>query len=221
MNITREQLAQAIDHTLLKPDAVFEDILRLCNEAKEHGFKAICIQPCHVEGCARVLQGTEVVVATVIGFPLGANCTEVKAYETRVALAQGAREIDMVINIGALKARENERVYQDIKAVVEEAAKFPGSLVKVIIETVLLTEEEKVLACQLALKAGAQFVKTSTGFAGGGATLEDVTLMVKVVGDQAKVKASGGIKTKEQALAYLAAGASRLGTSSGTAIVAE
>lgn len=219
--IKREQIAQAIDHTLLKPDAVLEDILHLCSEAKTYSFKAVCVQPCHVEACVRALQGSAVVVATVIGFPHGANCSEVKACEARLALAQGAREIDMVINIGALKGGDTERVYQDIKAVVEETAKVPGSLVKVIIETVLLTQEEKVLACQLALKAGAQFVKTSTGFAGGGATLEDVALMVKVVGTQALVKASGGIRTREQALAYLAAGASRLGTSSGIAIVTE
>jgi len=219
MKISREQLAQAIDHTVLKPDAVKEDILRLCAEAREYSFKAVCVQPCHVETCVQALRGSGVTVATVIGFPQGANCSVIKAAEARLALEQGARELDMVINIGALKSGETNLVYEDIKAVVAESSKVSGSLVKVIIETVLLSEAEKIQACQLALQAGARFVKTSTGFAGGGATLEDVALMVKTVEGKAQVKASGGIRNREQALAFLAAGASRLGTSSGIAIV--
>ncbi len=221
MQITPEQLRKAIDHTLLKPEATPDGILRLCREAREYGFKAVCVQPCYVETCVQALQGSEVAVATVIGFPHGANCTAAKAFEARLALSQGAKELDMVINIGALKSRDREKVYEDIKAVVDEAAQFPGSLVKVIIEACLLNREEKILACQLAVEAGADYVKTSTGFAGGGATIEDVKLMAQTVGERAKVKASGGIRTREQALAFLAAGASRLGTSSGVAIMQE
>jgi len=219
MNTAPDKLAQAIDHTLLKPDARLADILKLCDEAKKHSFKAVCVQPCHVKSCVEALQGSGVAVATVIGFPHGANCSEIKAAEARLALEQGAQELDMVINIGALKDGDTERVYWDIKAVVDESSQRPGTLVKVIIETSLLTREEKILACQLAVQAGAQYVKTSTGFAGGGATLEDVALMVETVKGQAKVKASGGIRSREQALAFLAAGADRLGTSSGIAIV--
>lgn len=219
MQISREQLAQTIDHTLLKPDAVLEDIMRLCSEAREYGFKAVCVQPCYVAACVGALEDSPVAVATVIGFPHGANCSGTKAYEARLALAQGAREIDMVINIGAIKSGDSQRACRDIRAVVDEARKVPGTLVKVIIETALLNREEKVLACQMAVKAGADYVKTSTGFSGGGATLEDVSLMAQTVEGKAKIKASGGIRTREQALAYLAAGASRLGTSSGIAII--
>lgn len=221
MTISQEQLAQAIDHTLLKPEARDEDILRLCAEAKEYGFKAVCVQPCHVSTCVQALAGTGINVATVIGFPHGANCSEAKAFEARLALTQGVQELDMVINIGALKSGNGKLVLKDIEGVVAEAANYPGAIVKVIIETVLLTEEEKVMACQLAVQAGADYVKTSTGFAGGGATLDDVKLMVQTVGDKAKVKASGGVRTREQALAYLEAGASRLGTSSGIIIMQE
>lgn len=219
MSISRENLAQAIDHTLLKPEARVEDILRLCSEAADYGFKAVCVQPCYVSTCVKALEGTGVKVATVIGFPHGANCPETKAYEAKLALEQGARELDMVINIGALKSGETETVLKDITGVVAEAAKYPSAIVKVIIETALLTREEKIQACQLAVIAGANYVKTSTGFTGAGATLDDVKLMVQTVGEKAKVKASGGIRTREQALEYLEVGASRLGTSSGISIM--
>lgn len=219
MYTDRKQLAQAIDHTLLKPEATLEDIVLLCREAEEYAFKAVCVQPYYVAACAEALKATEVKVATVIGFPHGANAPEAKAFEARLALEHGAEELDMVINIGALKGNNFELVLQDIAGVVAEARRYPGIIVKVIIETALLSQEEKVRVCQLAVEAGADYVKTSTGFAGGGATLADVKLMVQTVGDNAKVKASGGIKTKEQAEAFLAAGASRLGTSSGIAII--
>lgn len=219
MVYTPEEIAQSIDHTLLKPEATESQIINLCQEAREYGFKTVCIQPVFVELCVRSLMGSGVDVATVVGFPHGANCGRTKAFEAELAFSQGAREADMVINIGALKDGKEALVRQDIRGVVEASLAYPGTIVKVIIETALLTREEKITACRLSMEAGAHFVKTSTGFAGGGATLEDVLLMVEAVGMRARVKASGGIKSREQAIAFLAAGAHRLGTSNGVIII--
>lgn len=210
-------IASMIDHTLLKPEATEEMIEKLCNEAKENGFAAVCVNPFYVRKAKELLKGTGVKVATVVGFPLGANVKEVKAYETKKAIEDGAEEIDMVINIGALKNRDYETVKEDIKAVVEEAR--GKAIVKVIIETCLLTDEEKVRACELAKEAGAHYVKTSTGFNSSGATVEDVKLMKETVGESMKVKASGGIRDYKTAKAMVAAGASRLGTSSSLKII--
>ncbi|WP_445612726.1 deoxyribose-phosphate aldolase [Geobacillus sp. YF-1] len=212
-----ENMAKMIDHTLLKPEATKEQIIQLCREAKQYGFASVCVNPAWVKAAARELSGTDVRVCTVIGFPLGATTPETKAFETNNAIENGAGEVDMVINIGALKSGDDELVERDIRAVVEAAA--GKALVKVIIETALLTDEEKVRACQLAVKAGADYVKTSTGFSGGGATVEDVALMRRTVGDKAGVKASGGVRDRETAEAMIAAGATRIGTSSGVAIV--
>ncbi|BBW95547.1 deoxyribose-phosphate aldolase [Geobacillus sp. FSL W8-0032] len=212
-----ENMAKMIDHTLLKPEATEEQIIQLCREAKQYGFASVCVNPAWVKAAARELSGTDVRVCTVIGFPLGATTPETKAFETNNAIENGAGEVDMVINIGALKSGDDELVERDIRAVVEAAA--GKALVKVIIETALLTDEEKVRACQLAVKAGADYVKTSTGFSGGGATVEDVALMRRTVGDKAGVKASGGVRDRETAEAMIAAGATRIGTSSGVAIV--
>ncbi len=219
MDLSTDEIARRIDHTLLKADALQPDIIELCSEARKYGFKAVCVQPCFVELCVSELRDSGVDVAAVVGFPLGANCSEVKAYEAQKAFAQGAREVDMVMNIGALKDGNIHKVYEDIRGVVEISSFYPGTLVKVIIETALLTQEQKVLACETAVWAGALYVKTSTGFGGTGATVDDILLMVKAVGGKAKIKASGGIKTREQAEMMLEAGADRLGTSSGVAIV--
>ncbi|MBC7243006.1 MAG: deoxyribose-phosphate aldolase [Anaerolineae bacterium] len=213
-----EQLARYIDHTLLKPEASRDQILELCREAVEHHFASVCVNPCWVRLCAEALRGSEVKVCTVIGFPLGATLSTVKAFEAEECIRQGAGEVDMVINIGALKSGDRQYVEGDIRAVVERAHAL-GALVKVIIETVLLTQEEKVLACRLSQAAGADFVKTSTGFAGGGATVEDVALMRQVVGDAMGVKAAGGIRTYADALRMIQAGANRLGTSAGVQII--
>ncbi|QHN49908.1 deoxyribose-phosphate aldolase [Geobacillus stearothermophilus] len=210
-------IANMIDHTLLKPEATEEQIVQLCAEAKQYGFASVCVNPSWVKTAARELSGTDVRVCTVIGFPLGATTPETKAFETKNAIENGAREVDMVINIGALKSGANDWVERDIRAVVEASA--GKALVKVIIETALLTDDEKVRACQLAVKAGADYVKTSTGFSGGGATVEDVALMRKTVGDNVGVKASGGVRDRKTAEAMIAAGATRIGTSSGVAIV--
>lgn len=210
-------LAKMIDHTLLKPQATREDIARLASEARQYGFASVCVNPCWVPVAAQELTGTEVKVCTVIGFPLGASSTQVKVFETQDAIDHGAAEIDMVIAIGRLKAAEDTAVESDICAVVEAAR--GKALVKVIIETCLLTDDEKVRACMLAVRAGADFVKTSTGFSTGGARPEDVALMRKTVGKTAGVKASGGIRSKEDALRMVAAGADRLGTSAGVLII--
>lgn len=210
------QLSHYIDHTLLRPEATSRQIEVLCQEAREHGFFSVCVNTSYVKKCATLLQGSSVQVCCVVGFPLGAMDTASKAFETATAIKNGATEIDMVLHIGALKEGLKDYVTQDIAAVVQAAA---GKTVKVIIETSLLTDEEKKRACQCALQAGAHFVKTSTGFGGGGATVEDVKLMKAVVGDRAQVKASGGIKDLPTAQAMIAAGASRLGTSSGIALV--
>lgn len=212
-------LAKYIDHTALKPETTEADILKLTDEAKKFGFASVCVNPCWVALATDQLKESDVEVCTVIGFPLGASTTEVKAFETKDAIDKGADEVDMVINIGALKSGQEELVEADIRAVVEAAAK--RALVKVIIEACLLTEDEKVRACQLAVRAGADFVKTSTGFSTGGATPEDVALMRKTVGKNIGVKAAGGIHSKAEAEAMIAAGATRIGASSGVKIIAE
>lgn len=211
-------LAGMIDHTLLKPDATSDKIAQLCFEARKYHFASVCVNPTHVKLCADLLKGSDVKVCTVIGFPLGATSAEVKAFEARNALDNGATEIDMVINIGALKAGESELVAKDIRGVVE-IVHAVGALVKVIIETALLTDEEKVIACLLAKEAGADYVKTSTGFSGGGATVHDIALMRKTVGPSVGVKASGGVHNREEAEALVAAGATRIGASAGVKII--
>lgn len=211
-------LAGMIDHTLLKPDATADKVAQLCFEARKYHFASVCVNPTHVKLCADLLRDSDVKVCTVIGFPLGATSTEVKVFETRNALDNGATEIDMVLNIGALKAGESELVAKDIRGVVE-TGHAAGALVKVIIETALLTDEEKVIACLLAKEAGADYVKTSTGFSGGGATVHDIALMRRTVGPTIGVKASGGIHTHEDAEALVAAGATRIGASAGVKII--
>jgi len=212
------ELARKIDHTLLKPDATADKIVQLCNEAKDYHFASVCVNPSHVPLCAKLLKGSDVKVCTVIGFPLGATSTASKAYEAQVAIEQGAQEVDMVINIGAVKSGDNLVVADDIRAVAQTAHKS-GALLKVIIETSLLTDDEKVIACKLAKEAGADFVKTSTGFSGGGATVEDIALMRKTVGPELGVKASGGVHSRAQADALVAAGATRIGASAGVKII--
>lgn len=211
-------LAQLIDHTLLKPDATQAQISQLCQEARANLFCSVCVNPIHVEQAVQELRGCAVKVCTVVGFPLGSTPTEVKLAEARWALARGAHELDMVMNIGAAKSSDWETVEQDIRSLAE-ACHHAGAILKVIIEACLLTEAEKVRACEVSVNAGADFVKTSTGFSTGGATVEDVALMRKSVGPKIGVKASGGIKSKEVAKAMIAAGASRLGTSSGVQLV--
>ena len=208
--------AKYIDHTQLKPESTREQIDKIISEAKEYGFKSVFVNPTHVEYSAEQLKGTDVLVCTVIGFPLGASTKEVKAFETKNAIENGAAEIDMVINIGALKDKRFNDVKEDIESVVTAAN---GKTVKVIIETVLLSNEEKVKACELAKEAGAHFVKTSTGFAGGGATAEDVKLMKDTVGDALEVKASGGVRNLEDFNQMLEAGATRIGASAGVQII--
>jgi deoxyribose-phosphate aldolase len=212
-------VAHMIDHTLLKPDATPDQIAQLCFEARKYNFASVCVNPGHVELCADLLRGTPVKVCTVIGFPLGASAPEVKAFEAETALKDGATEIDMVINIGALKGKDHTLVAQDITGVVR-VAHAAGALVKVIIETALLNDEEKVTACLLAKEAGADFVKTSTGFSGGGATVEDISLMRRVVGPEMGVKASGGVGDYDDAREMMDAGATRIGASAGVKIVA-
>ncbi len=211
-------LAKTIDHTLLKPDATQDQIAQLCFEARKYGFASVCVNPTWVQLCARLLEGSSVKVCSVIGFPLGATAPEVKAFETQNALEHGASEIDMVINIGALKARDLDLVARDIRGVVT-AAHGRGAIVKVIIEAVLLTDEEKTIACLLSKEAEADFVKTSTGFASGGATVHDVALMRKAVGPEMGVKAAGGVRTYEDAEKMIKAGATRIGASAGVKIV--
>lgn len=209
------KLASYIDHTLLKPSATVEDIITLCEEAVKHEFAAVCVNPIYADLAAHHLAGTGIKTAVVIGFPLGATITAIKAAEAKEAVLRKANELDMVINIGAAKAGLWEVVTEDIRQVVEAA---DGAIVKVIIETGLLTEEEKRQACLAVIDAGAHFVKTSTGFASTGATVEDIHLLKKIAGDKIGIKASGGIRTREQALELIAAGATRLGTSAGVAI---
>ena len=212
--------ASLIDHTLLKPDASQTEIKHLCEEAAQYHFASVCVNPTWVRACARHLQGSGVPVCTVIGFPLGATLPDVKAYEARRAIMDGAREVDMVINIGALKSGDDCLVEHDIRSVVEVAHEYEVTC-KVIIETALLTDEEKVRACQAAKNAGADFVKTSTGFSKGGATVADIALMRRVVGTELGVKASGGVKSIDDARAMVEAGATRIGASVGVKIAQE
>lgn len=212
-----KNVAGLIDHTLLKADATKEQIKVLCEEAREYNFASVCVNPTWVKYASELLKGSEVKVCTVIGFPLGASTPETKAFETKDAISNGAHEVDMVINIGALKDKDDELVERDIRAVV--AAATGKALSKVIIETSLLTEEEKVRACEIAVKAGTDFVKTSTGFSTGGATVEDVALMRKTVGPDIGVKASGGVRNTSDAEKIVEAGASRIGASAGVSIV--
>lgn len=211
-----KELSKYIDHTLLKADAKDDEVLKLCKEAKEYGFFSVCINPSFIELAKKELEKSDVKVCTVIGFPLGATTTETKEFETKDAINKGAHEIDMVINISRLKAKDYEYTLKDIKAVVNAAK--DKALVKVIIETCLLTDEEKVKACEIAKEAGADFVKTSTGFSTGGATKEDISLMRKTVGEGMGVKASGGVRTYEDAVKMIENGASRIGASSSIAI---
>ncbi len=213
-----QDLGQFIDHTLLKPDATPADIDRLCDEAAEYGFASVCVNPVWVRRAAARLRGTDVKVTSVVGFPLGAHAPEIKALETRKALRDGAREIDMVINVGALKSGDHDLVRQDI-ARVAEACREVGAVCKVIIEAALLSDEEKVIASRLAKQAKAHFVKTSTGFGPGGAQVFDVGLMREAVGPGMGIKAAGGIKTREQVQEFIEAGATRIGASAGIAIV--
>lgn len=211
------ELNRMIDHTILKADATKDDVMKIIEEAKKYHFYSVCINPTWVSMAAKELQGEPVAVCTVIGFPLGANTSEVKAFEAKNAIANGADEVDMVINIGELKDGNYDKVQKDIEAVV--AAAKDQALVKVIIETSLLEREEKIKACELAKAAGADFVKTSTGFSTGGATIDDVKLMRETVGPEMGVKASGGIHNAKEAMAMIEAGATRLGASSGVAIM--
>ena len=217
LNLTAAKMAQFIDHTLLKPEATPPAFDQLCQEAIQYGFKAVCVNSGWVAYAVNKLKGTGIAVCSVIGFPLGAMHCLAKAFEARQAVEDGAREVDMVLNIGAMKAGDLKAVKDDILA-VRHAAAHPV-LLKVIIETCLLTTEQKVKACEIAQNAGADFVKTSTGFSTGGATLEDVALMRKIVGPEMGVKASGGIKDYETAAAMIAAGADRIGAGAGVAIV--
>lgn len=205
-----------IDHTVLKADTPLETVKRICDEAMEYGFASVCINPCHVAYCADYLKDSDVNVCTVIGFPLGANTSAVKAFETKDAIANGADEIDMVMNIGALKDKNYDLVRDDIKAVVEAAN---GTLVKVILETCLLTEDEIKKACELCVEGKADYVKTSTGFSTRGSTIEDVRIMKEAVHGKAKVKAAGGVRTPEDMVKIVAAGADRIGTSAGCSLV--
>ena len=213
-------MAGMIDHTLLKPDATSDQIAQLCFEARKYNFASVCVNPTWVKLCAELLKGASAKVCTVIGFPLGATAPEVKVFEATNALDEGATEVDMVINIGALKAGDNDLVASDIRGVVDAAHKA-GALCKVIIETSLLTDEEKVIACLLSKEAGADFVKTSTGFSSGGATVHDIELMRRTVGPDMGVKASGGVRTREDAENMIKAGATRLGASAGVKIIQD
>jgi deoxyribose-phosphate aldolase len=209
-------LGRYIDHTLLKPEATPHDIRCLCREAAEYKFAAVCVNPCYVDLAVSILADTDVKVATVIGFPLGASLSIVKAFEAKQAVLHGADELDMVINIGAAKLGLWEGVLYDIQQVLAEAQ---GRVVKIIVETGLLTEEEKERACRIVLESGAQYIKTSTGFVPGGATVADIALFKSILGDKIGIKASGGIRTFEEATAMIAAGATRIGTSKGVTII--
>jgi deoxyribose-phosphate aldolase len=213
-------LAHTIDHTLLKPDATQDQIAQLCFEARKHGFASVCVNPAQVKLCADLLKDSGIPVCTVVGFPLGATSTDVKVFEAQQAIREGAAELDMVINVGALKSRDYELVERDI-ASLARACHAGNAILKVIIEAALLTDEEKVAACQLAKVAGADFVKTSTGFGPGGATAEDVALMRRVVGPSMGVKAAGGIRSHADAQKMIAAGASRIGASASVKILQE
>ena len=214
--MNKAQIAKMIDHTILKAEATESEIIKLCKEAIHYNFASVCVNPSMVPVAAKELKGTHVKVCTVIGFPLGATTTEVKAFETKDVIEKGATEVDMVINVGKLKERNLEYVKNDIKAVVEAAK--GKALTKVIIETCLLTEEEKIIACKLSKEAGSDFVKTSTGFSTGGATVEDIKLMRETVGPEMGVKASGGVRSKKDTLAMIENGATRIGASASISI---
>jgi deoxyribose-phosphate aldolase len=218
MGISRSQLAEMIDSTLVKSTATKDDIAKLCREAERHGFGCVCVNSTYVSLATQLLRGTDVKVCSTIGFPFGSTLPEVKAFEARRAVENGAREVDMVINLGALKSGDHGAVKRDIEMVVDLKRSYSDLIVKVIIETGHLTSEEKVTACRLAKEAGADFVKTSTGLVGG-ATVEDVRLMRQTVGSDMGVKAAGGIRTLKDALAMIEAGANRIGTSTAVAII--
>ena len=218
MKITKQQLASMIDHSLLRPNATGEQLRKLCEEAIALGFKAVCINPIHVADAVRMLKGKEPLVCSVVGFPFGTHSPKSKAFETEQVIRAGAREVDMVIRVGALKEGRDHEVLEDIETVVKAARGHP---VKVILETCYLTDEEKIRGCKLAIELRASFVKTSTGFAEGGAKIEDVKLMRKAVGKELGVKAAGGIRTLEEALKMIEAGANRLGTSGSVGIIKE
>ena len=218
--ITKEKMASLIDQTLLKPDATKDGIRRLCQEAMNYGFWSVCVNPSYISLAATILRDTEVKICSVVGFPLGANTPEVKALEAEKALRDGANEIDMVINLGALKSGDYELVKRDITYVVKQGIRFQrDTIVKVIIETGLLSDNEKALACQVVKESGANFVKTSTGINTRGATVQDVKFIRKIVGPEFGVKASGGIRTYGEAVKLIEAGANRIGTSSGISII--
>ncbi len=214
----KEEMAKMIDHTLLKQDATEKQIKELCAEAKKYGFWSVCVNPCYVSLSAKELEGSDVKVCTVVGFPLGALTTDTVVFQTMEAMKNGATEIDMVVNVGEIKSGNWDYVENDIKKIAEAVHSNKG-LLKVIIETCLLTDDEKVKVCQIAKKVGADYVKTSTGFSTGGATVKDVKLMRETVGPDMGVKASGGIHTSEEAIALAEAGASRIGASAGIAIL--
>jgi deoxyribose-phosphate aldolase len=221
---TKATLAKTIDHTLLKAIATEQSVRELCAEARMYGFASVCVNPYWVSLCAKELSGSGVLVCTVVGFPLGANASETKAAEASLAVAQGAREIDVVINLGAVKSGDWKIVEEDIRGVVKasaDAANRDEVTIKVILETCYLNETEKARACEAAAKAGASFVKTSTGFGTGGASVEDLRLMRKIVGDKLRIKASGGIRSYHDAIRMLEAGADRIGASSSVSIVSE
>ena len=215
-----KNLNQYFDHTVLKPEATEADVIKLCNEAKEYGFYAVCVNSCYVPLAKRLLEDTDVQIASVIGFPLGACSTDVKAYETEWACAEGAKEIDMVIHVGALHEKRYDYVKEDISSVVAAAMEH-DAIVKVILETCLLSDEEIVKACELSREAGAAFVKTSTGFSKAGATAHHVSLMKKTVGDDLQVKASGGIRDLAKTMEMIEAGADRIGASASVEIMKE
>nr|WP_249280089.1 deoxyribose-phosphate aldolase [Guopingia tenuis] len=217
LDLSPKAMAKYIDHTILKPDASLAQVKKVCDEAKEYNFASVCVNTGYVKFVAEQLAGTDVKPCVVVGFPLGACTTEAKAFEAKDAIEKGAKEVDMVINIGAIKSNDWDLVEKDIAALVDTCK--GKALLKVILETCLLTDDEKVKACQICKKVGADFVKTSTGFSTGGATVEDVKLMRETVGPEMGVKASGGVRTYEDAVAMIKAGASRLGASSGVAIV--
>jgi len=218
MKITRQQLSSIIDHSLLRPNATREQLRKLCEEAIAYGFKAVCVNPIHVADAAQMLKGKEVLVCSVVGFPFGTHSPKTKAFEAQEAIRFGAREVDMVIRVGALKERRDREVVEDIRAVVQAAGGYP---VKVILETCYLTVEEKIRGCRISVEAGASFVKTSTGFAEEGAKVEDVRLMREIVGKEFGVKAAGGIRTLADAAKMIEAGANRLGTSGSVAMIKE
>jgi deoxyribose-phosphate aldolase len=219
MSYSVPSIAKLIDHTLLRPEATRADILQLCREALEHHFASVCVNAYWVPLAASQLAGSDVKVCTVVGFPLGATSTEAKVGETEAALRAGAQEIDMVLNIGALRGDDDRAVEEEI-ALVAAASHRGGAIVKVILETALLSDDQKIVACKLAQLAGADFVKTSTGFSSSGATVKDVELMRRAVGPEMGVKASGGIRTLEELLKMVTAGANRIGASAGVKIVA-